>query len=69
MDADSVAKALAKYIAAGRNYGAVTLFEHGGPLSADQKERVSMRHAALERARAEYFEAVRAAEETESLRR
>jgi len=59
MDSDLITEALAKYLSAGRAYGAVTLpLENGATLTPAEKERVKSRHAALERARQEYLEAV-----------
>jgi len=64
MDSDLITEALNKYLSAGRAYGAVTLpLDDGASLTPDQTQRVQARHAALEQARVEYLDAVRAAQQ------
>jgi hypothetical protein len=70
MDSDLITEALDRYLRAGRAYGAVTLtLENGAMLSSAEKERVKVRHAALERARQEYLEAVSDAQQRLTTRR
>jgi len=52
------------FLVAMGTYGAATLsLEDGATQTPDQAQRVQARHAALERAREEYLDAVRAAQQ------